>query len=117
MRYVKYEGTDIARMEPEFQTITFDLEKYDNKEDAKRDVMEFITIALRQGYEVRVRAEDKDIIIVEFNWDNSNESFDIGNDRLMWISSEEEEYIHDMRHERAAQNARGDRDDEDNDQY
>ena len=115
MRYVKYEGLDIARMEPEFQTITFDLERYDNKEDAKRDVMEFITLALCQGYEMRVRAEDKDIIIVEFNWDNSNESFDMGNDRLMWISSEEEEYIHDMRRERAAQNARDDRDDEDND--
>lgn len=114
MRYVKYEGLDIARMEPEFQTITFDLEKYDNKEDAKRDIMELITIALYQGYEMRVRAEDKDIIIVEFNWDNSCTSFDMGNDRLMWVSSEEAELLDDLRHERAAQNARGDRDDKDN---
>lgn len=111
MRYVKYEGID-GRMEPEFQTITFDFEKYDNPDAAKRDVMEFITIALRQGYEVRVRSEVKDIVIVEFNWDNSNESFDMGNDRLMWISSEEEELLQDLRHERAAQNARDDRDDD-----
>lgn len=114
MRYVKYEGID-ARMEPEFQTITFDLEKYDNREDAKRDIMECIDISLRLCYEVRVRSEDRDIIIVEFNWDNSRESFDMGSDRLMWVSVEEAELLDNLRHERAAQNARGDRDDEDND--
>ena len=114
MKCVKHEGID-ARMEPEFQTITFDSENYDNPDAVKRDVMEFIAIALRQGYEVRVRVEDRNIFIVEFNWDNSWQSFDIGNDRLMWVSSEEEELLHDMRHERAAQNARGDRDDDEDD--
>lgn len=115
MRYVKYEGIDIARMEPEFQTITFDLENYENKDAAKRDIIEAIDIALRLDYEVRVRCEDKDIIIVEFNWDNSRKSYDMGNDRLMWVSSEEAELLDDLRHERAAQIARGDRDDDEED--
>lgn len=113
MRYVKYEGINIARMEPEFQTITFDFENYDNPDAARRDVMEFIAIALRQGYEMRVRAEDKDIIVVEFNWDNGRHyEYDIGNDRLMWVSAKEAELLDDLRHKRAAQNACGDRDDE-----
>lgn len=113
MKYVIYESGNKVYAEPEFETMVFDIKCFANPDAAKRNIIEFITIALQQGYEVRVRSEDVNFIVIEYNWDNRRESIDLGNDRLMWVSSEEEEYLNDLRYERAAQNARGDRDDDD----
>lgn len=98
VRYIDDYGNRLHQpiVECEFQSMVFAKDSYHGDMKAlKAAMMDFIMTLMENEYECRVRADDFGIgvFVVEYAHDNGSYGDDWGNDRLMWVSSDEEDDI------------------------
>lgn len=90
----------------EYESVAFDLSDYKNEKELMNDISMFMLIVMRGGNECRVRYEDCGVYVIEYGHDNNGCDDDWGNDRLMWVSSDEEDDIRAARQEIAERSIR-----------
>lgn len=84
----------VVRKTPEYDSMTFSVDRYDNNREAmKKAIADFVSIVLENDNEVRIRCDETDIYVVEYGHDNRLSRDDWGTDRLMWVSSEEQDEL------------------------
>lgn len=93
--YYESEGNLVGRLSAEYGSMYF---QRDGKDDQKlwSEVGQFLAMLMSKGMEAKVHDEGVGIV-VQWNYDPDWGGEDSGNDRLMWVSSEEEETILDNR--------------------
>lgn len=85
----------VGRLSPEYHSMYF---KREGNDDSKlwNEVGQFLGFLMSKGMEAKVHDEGVGIV-VQWNEDPDWGGEDSGNDRLMWVSPEEEETILDNR--------------------
>ena len=85
----------VGRLQAEYQSMYF---QRDGKDDQKlwNEIGQFLAMLMSKGMEAKVHDEGVGIV-VQWNDDPEWGDDDFGNDRLMWVSSEEQETILDNR--------------------
>lgn len=98
VRYIDDYGNKLGQphVECEFGSMTFAKDNYRGDMKALKAAMaDFMMTLMENDYECRVRADDFGIgvFVVEYAHCNNGYGDDWGNDRLMWVSSDEEDDI------------------------
>lgn len=81
-------------LSPEYNSMYFKREGDDQK--LWNEIGQFLALLMSKGMEAKVHDEGVGIV-VQWNEDPEWGGEDLGNDRLMWVSSEEQETILDNR--------------------
>ena len=84
--------------------IAFSKERYDNDRDKMMiAVAKQLDVLLKNNYVCKVREDDFEVIVIEFEHDNR--VFDYGTPNLYWLTNDEMWYVEERRND-------GERDDE-----
>lgn len=96
VRYIDDYGNKLFDpiVECDYNSITFAKENYRGDMKAlKAAMVDFMMTLMENEYECRVYADSIGIYVIEYAHFNSYGSDDWGSDRLMWVSSDEEDDI------------------------
>ena len=87
---------------PEVNTVTFDIEDYNNDYAAMdKDICTLVRILLRNHYELKIIEEDCMVVIIEYNY---SPDLGYGTPELVWLDGEEAEDIYAARRAKALKN-------------
>lgn len=96
MKITYYDSGDgmVGRLTPEYGSMYFKREG----DEAKLwvEIGKFLSMLMSRQMEAKVHDEGVGVV-VQWNYDSSWGDTDLGNDRLMWVSTEEEDLINDHR--------------------
>ena len=84
----------VGRLSPEYDSLYFQRDGDDQK--LWNEIGQFLAMLMSKGMEAKVHDEGVGIVV---QWNNNPDwgNDDFGNDRLMWVSPEEQETILDNR--------------------
>ena len=84
--------TNVLREGSDYSTLTFARKNFDNEDEFKQAVVDFLFILLKTDNIARVREED-DLVIVDYTNDENLHSY--GGSQLLFVTAEDAELIND----------------------
>ena len=84
--------TNVLREGSNYSTLTFARKNFDNENDFKQAVVDFLFILLKTDNIARVREED-DLVIVDYTNDENIHAY--GGSQLLFVTAEDAEFIND----------------------
>lgn len=84
------DDTHVLREEGEHSSLTFARDKFDNEQQFKKTVSDFLFLLLQTGNIARVRQEE-DLVIVDYTHDENLDAY--GGSQLLFVTGEEAEEL------------------------